>query len=878
MRATVCTVRNPFQPARHRTVAQIGQRKRIRALAPKTTQPFICVLNGRAILRAEWRRRVADGDVVTFVVLPQGGGGGSNPLRMVLMIAVAVFAPYATTALVGLNGAAAIGSFGVSLVTAGIGLAGAALVNALIPPPKPPSAQTAGQLAAPSPTYSLQAQGNAARLDQPIPVIYGRHIVYPDFAAAPYVEYGGNEQYLYQLMVVGQGLYDIEAIRIEDTPISSFDEIEYQIVAPGESLTLFPANVVTSIEVSGQELVESEYLGPFVANAAGTQANIIGIDVATPRGLYFANDSGGLNQRTASFKAEARLIDDDGDPVGAWFDLGTESISGATTTPQRRSYRYNVSPGRYEVRATRTNTKETSTRGSNEIAWGGMRAYLPGTPDYGDVTLIAFRMRASNNLSQQASRRINVIVQRLLPVWHPDTGWSAPQPTRSPAWAFADIARAQYGARLPDGRIDLAGLYALSLVWEDRHDFCDIVFDSPGTIWEGLTTIARTGRAHPYLQGGVLHCYRDGPATVPVGMFTPRNMLRGSFKVTYKMPNEEQADAVDVEYFDATVWRFKTVRCALPDSTTEQPVKVKLIGVCERAQAWREGMYMAACNRYRRRFVGFGTEMEGFIPSPGDLLTVTHDMPSWGQFAEAVDFDPATRRLRLTEPPEFDAASAAHYLAWRGRDGRPRGPWQALPTEDPHVVELADWDELEDPEPDTDSRRERSHVAFGPAEARAIRCRAIAIRPRSMETADLDLVVESDAVHTADTGAVPGASGWQLPAVETAPRVLGLSARSMPDDVNQIVLSWAPTPGANLYLVEQSADQQNWSRVGDTTANAYSGLALYGPATWLRVAAVGMTRGPWVAVAYGQSADYMWSADPATLMWAADDTELMWRA
>src|SRR3546814_13094294 len=63
---------------------------------------------------------------------------------------------------------------------------GSALVSALVPLPTPnmPSfAGSGGNLAQPSPTYSLQGQGNYARLAQPIPVVYGRHLVYPDLAA-----------------------------------------------------------------------------------------------------------------------------------------------------------------------------------------------------------------------------------------------------------------------------------------------------------------------------------------------------------------------------------------------------------------------------------------------------------------------------------------------------------------------------------------------------------------------------------------------------------------------------------------------------------------------------------------------------------------------
>ena len=37
---------------------------------------------------------------------------------------------------------------------------------------------------------------------------------------------------------------------------------------------------------------------------------------------------------------------------------------------------------------------------------------------------------------------------------------------------------------------------------------------------------------------------------------------------------------------------------------------------------------MAAANRYRRKTVTFSTELEGLIPTYGDLIAVSHDMPS----------------------------------------------------------------------------------------------------------------------------------------------------------------------------------------------------------------------------------------------------------
>lgn len=869
MRAVCVTALDPFRPLEHRTVQAIGRRRRIRALAPKTDKPFVALLNGRAVLRREWGRKLRDGDTLAFVVLPQGGGGGSNPLRVVLMIAVAIAAPYVAMAM--FQGAVlggTMGSFGLSMATAAVGLAGSMLVNALIPPPKPPSAQVASDIAAASPTYSIGAQGNSARIGQPIPEVFGRHLVYPDFAAMPYTEYSGNDQYLYQLFVIGRGHYDIEQIRIEDTLLSNFDEVETQIVGAGGTVTLFPTRVITSTEVSGQEMEYNVALGPFVANPADTAANRLGFDVVLPRGLYYANDVGGLDARSIGLRLEYQAIDADGAAVGAWTVAEDITITAATTTPIRRSYRYTVPTGRYQCRVTRTTTKATDTRTGNDLAWAGLRAYIPGAQSYGDVTLLAMRIRATDNISAQASRKVNVIVTRKLPTWN-GLAWSAPVSTRNPAWAAAYIAR----QRLSDSRINLAALKTLADTCAARGDRFDGVFDSQGTAWEAITNVVRVARAAPFMQGGRLQVYRDAPEPLPVAMFSPRNMLRNSFRLNYKMASEDMADSIDVEYFDSGTWSWKTVRATLPLGTADKPIKVKLYGVTSRAHAWREGMYMAACNRYRRRFCTWQTEMDGFIPSLGDCVAITHDLPKWGQFAEAVSWDQDSQLLGVSEPLDW-SAGGTHYLAFRDRGGRPVGPFQATQGPDDRSLYLLTWAALDDSAPDVGYDRERSHVAFGPVDSQYIRARVLSVRPRGMSTAEIEAVVESDFVHEADTGATPGGSAWKLPTRNTYPIVTGLTARSFPGRVDQMVISWNAVAGADYYIVEQSADGNSWTRAGEVTTNSYSAVALYGPATLIRVAAVGLTRGPWDEVAYAFGSDYMWIND-ASLMWS-NNTNLMW--
>lgn len=662
---------NPFHPWKDRRVFEGREGRTIRSVHAELPQdlPIICVRNGEALLRSDWDDTIDADDIVVFVTLPQGGGG-SNPLRLVLMIAVMVAAGPIAQAIGGAIGAAE-GGLAMAAIKAGVSFVGMALVNAIIPPPKPTAPKAIGDVAAPSPTYSLGAQGNTARIGSSIPSIYGTHIVYPDFAAQPYTEYIANEQYLYMLLVIGQGYYNIDEIRIEDTPIANFAEVTTETVQPGGNVTLFPSNVLTSSETTGQEILHGSYLGPFVANSSGTQANYIAVDVACPKGVYYAADDGSLSTRTIQIQIDARAINDSGSPIGSWTTLGTETIDGATTTAQRRSYRYAVTAGRYEVRVTRLDTKDTSTRAGHDVNWTGLRAYLPGAQAYGDITLLAVRIQATNQLSTLSARKFNAIVTRKLSAWN-GSGWEAPAVTQSIAWALADICKAQYGGKRTDAQINLDQLLALDAVWTSRGDKFNAVYDQRLGFWEALTSCARAGRAVPILQGGVIHFIRDGAQTVPVAMFSMRNIVQNSFRIEYLLQNDQTTDAAEAEYMDEVTWKPRTVLAQLPSGTADNPAQLKgLFGVTSRAQAWREAIYAAAQNRYRRKIITFRTELEGFIPTFGDLVLVQHNMPAWGQSAEVAEYGDATNRLTYSQQFTSWTGDATVTAAGNGPNGLP---------------------------------------------------------------------------------------------------------------------------------------------------------------------------------------------------------------
>ena len=229
------------------------------------------------------------------------------------------------------------------------------------------------------------------------------------------------------------------------------------------------------------------------------------------------------------------------------------------------------------------------------------------------------------------------------------------------------------------------------------------------------------------------------------------------------MPGDDTADAVTVEFFNSRTWNPDEVTSSLPDSAAEKPAKVMLFGCTNEPQAKREGLYMAADNRYRRKLVSWQTELDGLIPTYGDLVAVTHDMPRWGQGGEVVSWDPETSILKVSEPLDWSARGEEggtpdgenndpvdHYIALRRRDGSPAGPFKVQANGDDmrslRVMEALDF------VPYTGTAEERSHFAFGPGEAWSAKARVIAVRPRG-EQVEITAVGEDVRVHEADLAA-----------------------------------------------------------------------------------------------------------------------------
>jgi hypothetical protein len=143
------------------------------------------------------------------------GGGPSvlpkDTIRTVLSIAVNAG---------GLLAGGAIGGVFGSVAGAAISFAGLLGVNALIPPADAPVEQ-----------FGFNITGTRNRLvpGSPVPVLFGKHRIYPMLAARASTESTGTDNYLRLLYLLPYGPLEVSELKIGDSPISSFDDVQYEI-------------------------------------------------------------------------------------------------------------------------------------------------------------------------------------------------------------------------------------------------------------------------------------------------------------------------------------------------------------------------------------------------------------------------------------------------------------------------------------------------------------------------------------------------------------------------------------------------------------------------------------------------------------------------
>jgi hypothetical protein len=596
---------------------------------PKTGRlPMLASIDGHVIPTENWGK-VRPKRGTTLTVTPTLHGNAQ--LRTVLSTVAAIAAIVIATLIVGPQGLALTGLTAVvvkAAIAAGIMLASAYALNALFPirPPETPNVG-GGTL------NSIQGAQNQANPFGAIPVVLGRHRQSPYYAAKPYTEIIGDDQYLRLLFCCGYGPLLIEDIRIGETPLTSFSDYEIEIRQgfPADApVTLYPGTVSeTQLSVTLENAVDPPNTvgnnGTWVRQTTAAETDEISLDVTAAQGIS-AVDAEGDAVHAWRVWVQVRYR-----AVGAvsWIDPGVNAVFWPIQNPTRRGIRWVVPRGQYEVEVRRQSGQGDSKYVRDEITWTALRSIKNAVPVRfpKPLALIALRIKASGQLSGVINT-LNCVTTSLVKAYSgAGSIWNADTPSQWPSDLFRHVLQGPANARPEsDARIDLANLQEWYAYCVSKGFKFNQVVATVGSLFNKLADIASAGRAVPHFVNGKWGVSWDQPDASIVQHFTPANSWGFQGQHPYTNPphgwrvsfiNEKNGFTADerIVYDDG----YDANNASLFEG-------IEFRGVTDPDLIWKHGRFHIAQVRLRPETITLNAGWEHLVCTRGNRVRVTHDV------------------------------------------------------------------------------------------------------------------------------------------------------------------------------------------------------------------------------------------------------------
>ena len=604
-------------------------------------------VEGEFIPREMWERiRPKTGTQISIVRYPKGRTV-KKIVGVILLVIIAIYAPYLLNFMY-----SAFGMWG-AVAAIGITLLATMAAYALIPPPTMPK-MPGGEGAEFNRLNAITGTSNQATPYGTIPMVIGECRYYPTLAANPYTEILGDQQYLRMLFDLGYGDLEISDIKIGETPIDSYDDVDYEI-----SLTpdLFTDDI---FEVS---LADSFNAMDVVTKTTQTLTDEVSIDIVFPGGLFGVNKEGKTTQASTGFNIEFRSVGS----IGAWtqvatlpstdFSISNPScvVSGGVFTVKssarktiRLGVRWKVSQGQYDVKINRFATTygagtENSTKfESAQLAT--IRSIKHTNPSKTGTLKLALRIKATDQLNGVINQ-LSVLGQQKIRVYDADTEtWSVPVVNTSPAWIYHWLLTSCPGVAqlVDDSRIDLAAFSEWSLDCIDKGFTCKGIIDKAIPSGELFRMVLSSGRASFSMRDGLYSVLYDRDGLVPVQHFSPANSsefsgqrmfmdLPHGLRVRFQNPALNWQEDEIIVLADGYTFNGLDARGnASADPAAEKFETLSIPYVTEPVAAWQLARYQLAQGIFRSNIFSWLSDVEHLICTRGDLVYVAHDVTEWG--------------------------------------------------------------------------------------------------------------------------------------------------------------------------------------------------------------------------------------------------------
>lgn len=590
---------------------------------------FVVHLDGHPVAPENFRKvRVKAGVTMTFLPRLQGGGAIWRTI-LTAVVAVAAFTVAGPLAGTLFTAGTIAYTIATAAISASIMLAGTLALNALFPTRAP---QLNSDSASSTALNSIQGAQNQADPFGPVPVVLGRHRQSPRLAAKQYTEIVGDDQYLRVLFCLGYGPLLIEDMKIGETALSTYADVEIETrqgFASDAAITLYPGEVdevPLTITLDNTTTSWSNTGGPgaWYSQTTVIDTDEISLDFTAPQGMYLANkETGNLDNTTVLIQIQYRKVGDSG------FTSGGDILFSRSSKPSRRGWRRAVARGQYEVQARRVGgTNSTPDNVVDTVQWTALRSIKHSSPVVfpKPLALVALRIRASDQLSGALSS-FNCVTTSLVKTYSGSgSSWLSDTASKNPADLFRHVLQGPANARpRADGQIDLAGLQAWWSYCAAKGFAFNQVLTSTGSVFDKLADIASAGRATVTFVNGRWGVAWDRPSDPIVQHFTPRNSwgFQGQrayaqaphgWRVTFI--NERNGFTQDerIVYDDG----YNAGNATLFEG-------LEFPGVTDPDLIWKHGRFHIAQSRLRPEKLSLSVGWEHLVATRGDRVRVTHD-------------------------------------------------------------------------------------------------------------------------------------------------------------------------------------------------------------------------------------------------------------
>lgn len=617
---------------------------------------------------------IQEKDIIGILLMPKGGGGGGakQALGIVASIAIMVAAPYAASYIVGATGWG-ITATGFYALTAAVGIAGSMLVGSVLAPKLDidTSGYSAGDLSS-SATYGWNAQTNQLSQGDVIPRLYGTSRVFPRMISK-YVETIDDKQYLNMLYLVNEGLTSsISDIKINDEQLSNLTNVTYETRLGSNTQPIIPRfdNIKTDKPVSKK--ISTSFSE---SNTDGDQVVALEVGVSFPKGLYYANDAGGLDNTSVKLVVEystdqsnwtqfgeesivltwtywgvladgiwreynavggtATGVTRTSAPAGAIYVQTTGSkffttqwykspltytsyttVTKATSSTFRKTFKIEHLPkNKYYIRVKFYEAVTTGSRYGNDCYFEYLTEEVGDDFTYPNMALLSLRALATDQLSGSM----------------PTISCIATSRSNNPALICKDML---LNSGVVESRIS-SKFDEWADFCEDNNLTCNIYFDTKMSIRQALNMVSVLGRASVVQFGSKFDVILDKAETLPVQGFTfgIGNILKDTFKQSF-LPLKDRANIVEATFYNAENDYQKEVfeisNSQFDDIDETNKASINLIGCTSKTQAIALAQLQLNYNNYITQTFTFQADADALYCKVGDIVRISHDVPQYG--------------------------------------------------------------------------------------------------------------------------------------------------------------------------------------------------------------------------------------------------------